>query len=326
MFDNGTEKGTSMNSNTHTMTTGINLNAETRTYRDTNKGILAGIIKPSCMSKVTLTNEQRPNGRPILRNHWACYRTGQDSVTEYSFHVDGIIIKEWEKGIDGHAFVKEVHDIGLDMNLAWARFETDVRAGRAFLTDDSSTFQLFLSKNQPNRNGMTIARRDGISLMVRWMRRQERFIVAQQERLMVELRAVGKAMGKSAFVGFADHEEELGEEAAMKREAAAAAVHQDAVYNALIKRTCRMSGAKVSEVLDCAPASLNVKQSSMTKLEGNHHAGVGNKGQIDSFRSAPRVRKQDAESILRGVAERQFARAEKALASHDYDEAEKLFQ
>ena len=303
------------------------LSSPFRTYQEVNKAILSGYIKPRDMSKVTLTNEQRPRFRPILRNHWACYMTGQNTITELSFHVDGIIIKLWEKDLNGVAFVKEVHDIGLDMNLVWTRFERDVKFGRACLSDDSSTYQRFLSKAQLNKFGATIARRDGISLMVRWLRRQERFIVRQQELLMTELKAVGAALGKSAFVGYADYEPELSEEAIEKRKAQAKAVRVNAIHKALISRACRMPETKVSEVLDSAPANLCLKQSAMRKIEGGYSAGVGNKGQIDSFRSAPKnPRKQSAESIMRDMAVRQLARAEKALNDGDISEAETLFR
>ena len=303
------------------------LSSPFRTYQEVNKAILSGHIVPRDMSKVTLTNEQRPRFRPVLRNHWACYMTGQNSITELSFHVDGIVIKLWERDLNGVAFVKEVHDIGLDMNLVWTRFERDIKFGRACLSDDSSTYQRFLSKAKPNKYGMTTARRDGISLMVRWLRRQERFIERQKDLLMTELKAVGAALGKSAFVGYADYETELSEEAIEKRKAQAKAVRITAIHKALISRASRMTGAKVSEVLDSAPSNLCLKQSAMRKIEGGYSAGVGNKGQIDSYRSAPKsARKQSAESIMRDMAVRQFARAEKALNEGDIEGAESLFR
>jgi len=303
------------------------LSSEFRTYQDVNKGIQTGLIQPRSMSKVTLTNEQRPRFKPILRNHWACYMTGQNTITELSFHVDGIAIKLWEKDLNGVAFVKEAFDIGLDMNLVWTRFERDIKFGRACLSDDSSTYQRYLAKAKPNKHGATIARRDGVSLMIRWLRRQEKFIERQQELLMIELRAVGAAMGKSAFVGYADYEEELSTEAIEKRKAQAKAIRLNAVHKALIKRACRMPAAKVSEVLNDAPANLCVKQSAMRKIEGGYSAGVGNKGQIDSYTSAPKnERKQSAQSILKKMASRQFERAQKALNEGNMSQANSLFR
>ncbi len=309
----------------NTITT-ARLESPYRTYKDINQGILSGLVKPRSMSVVTLTNEQRPKFLPVLRNHWACYMTGPNTITEFSFHVDGIIIRLWEKDVNGVPTVKDCFDVGLDMNLVWVRFEKDVKFGRTYLSDDSSTYQRFLSKtNSPRNHGvLTVARRDGISLMVRWLRRQERFILRQQELLMAELNEVGKALGKNGLIGYADYDSTASKEVIEKREAQASAIMTQAIHKALITRASRVSGIKVSEILDSAPNALTVKQSSMAKIEGGHASGVGNKGQLDSFARGPKLRKESAESVLRNMASRQIARAEKLFNEGNIKEAESL--
>lgn len=302
-----------------------------RTFKDVNRGIRAGYIKTRCMSKVTLYTEQRPRFRPVVKNHWACYMSGNEQVTEIAVHPDGITIKVWEKDLNGTAFVAESHNIGLDINLLWARFETDIRSGRAQLSDDSSTFQRFLSRATPMKEGYSlIARRDGISLMIKWIRRQERYIIRQQNKLVDELNSVAKAIGSASggLCGYADFEDTLSEEAQNARSARAAAIRTEATLKALVFRGTTMPSSKREEVLDCAPATLNVKQSSMNKTEGGYTAGVGGKGQLDRFRAAPRGSmsgKAQAKAILSDMADRQFRRAEAALNEGRIEEAEYLF-
>lgn len=301
------------------------LNSPFRTFRTVNQGIQAGLVKRRDMSRVTLHNENRPRYRPILKNHWACYMSGENEITELSFHPDGITIKVWEKDLQGKPFIKEAHNAGWDMGLVWNRFEHDVRFGRARLSDDSSSFNRFVVKSAHSDNARTVARKDGVNLMVKWLNRQARYISAQCEKVIQELDKVGKAMGKGAFIGFASYSEQDAPHVVEKRIAQATAQYQTAVHNAIF-RGRSMPTSKVSEVLDAPPTALLTKQSSLQKLEGNYAAGVGNKGQLDSFRSSPRNTKAQAQFILAQMAERQYKRAQEALDSGNFTEGEKLFK
>ena len=302
------------------------LNNPFRNYHAVNEGIKAGLVKSRDMSKVTLHNEGRPTTRPVLKNHWAAYMSGDNQVTELSFHVDGISLKVWEKDAQGKAFVAVSENLGLDMRLVWLRFEYDVKFGKARLSDDSSSFQRYFVENVSNGTVRLLARKDGISLMVKWLRRQERFINLQCERLEEELSAVGKALGgQTSMVGYANYSENDSEHVKEKRIAKAGKIMQDAVFSALVRRGSSMPSEKVVRILEAPPTALLTKQSSMSKIEGNYSAGTGNKGQLDSYRVAPRNRKADARAILADMAARQFARAEKAMNEGMFDEGERLF-
>jgi hypothetical protein len=297
-----------------------------RNYRVVNDGIKAGLVKSRDMSKVTLHNEGRPATRPILRNHWAAYMSGDNQVTELSFHVDGITLKVWEKDDQGRAYVAVSENLGFDMALVWKRFEYDVKFGKARLSDDSSSFQRYFVENVNNGTVRLLARKDGISLMIKWLRRQERFITRQCQLLEDELSAVGAALGgQTSMVGYANYSESDSDHVKEKRIAKAGKIMQDAVFSALVRRGSSMPSEKVERVLDAPPTALLTKQSSLHKIEGGYSAGVGNKGQIDSYRVAPRNRKIEARAILTDMAARQLARAEKAMNEGMFDEGERLF-
>jgi hypothetical protein len=297
-----------------------------RNYHAINEGIKAGLVKSRDMSKVTLHNEGRHATRPILRNHWAAYVSGDDQVTEFSFHVDGITLKVWEKDVQGEAIVVVSENLGFDMGLVWKRFEYDVKFGKARLSDDSSSFQRYFIENTNGGTVRLLARKDGIALMVKWLRRQERFINLQCERLEEELSRVGAALGgQTSMVGYANYSDTDSEHVKEKRIARAGKIMQDAVFSALIRRGSSMPSSKVERVLDAPPTALLTKQSSLHKIEGGYSAGVGNKGQIDSYRVAPRNRKIEARAILADMAARQLARAEKAMNEGMFDEGERLF-
>lgn len=297
-----------------------------RNYHVVNEGIRQGLVKSRDMSKVTLHNEGRPATRPILRNHWAAYMSGDNQVTEFSFHVDGISLKVWEKDADGVAFVAVSENLGFDMALVWRRFEYDVRFGKARLSDDSSSFQRYFIENTNGGTVRLLARKDGIALMIKWLRRQERFITRQCQMLEDELSQVGAALGgQTSMVGYANYSDTNSEHVKEKRIARAGKIMQDAVFSALIRRGSSMPSDKVERVLEAPPTALLTKQSSLHKIEGGYSAGVGNKGQIDSYRVAPRNRKIEARAILADMAARQLARAEKAMNEGMFDEGERLF-
>jgi hypothetical protein len=161
--------------------------------------------------------------------------------------------------------------------------------------------------------------------MVKWLRRQDRFITRQCKLLEDELNAVGKALGgQTSMVGYANYSESDSDHVKEKRIAKAGKIMQDALFS-LIRRGSSMPATKVERVLEAPPMALLTKQSSMQKLEGGYAAGVGNKGQIDSYRVAPRNRKIEAGAILADMASRQLARAEKAMNEGMFDEGERLF-
>jgi len=236
------------------------LNNPFRNYHAVNEGIKAGLVKSRDMSKVTLHNEGRPTTRPVLKNHWAAYMSGDNQVTELSFHVDGISLKVWEKDAQGKAFVAVSENLGLDMRLVWLRFEYDVKFGKARLSDDSSSFQRYFVENVSNGTVRLLARKDGISLMVKWLRRQERFINLQCERLEEELSAVGKALGgQTSMVGYANYSENDSEHVKEKRIAKAGKIMQDAVFSALVRRGSSMPSEKVVRILEAPPTALLTK-------------------------------------------------------------------
>lgn len=324
-----TGKKKHMNNSTHNVSNealSAALASPFRNYRVVNDGIKAGLVKSRDMSKVTLHNEGRPATRPILRNHWAAYMSGDNQVTEFSFHVDGITLKVWEKDANGVAFVAVSENLGFDMRLVWLRFEYDVKFGKARLSDDSSSFQRYFIENTNGGTVRLLARKDGISLMIKWLRRQERFITRQCQMLQDELDEVGKALGgQTSMVGYANYSDTDSEHVKEKRIARSGKIMQDAVFSALIRRGSSMPTSKVERVLEAPPTALLTKQSSLHKIEGNYSAGTGNKGQLDSYRVAPRNRKIEARAILADMAARQLARAEKAMNEGMFDEGERLF-
>ena len=304
----------------------------TTVTRAVNHAIQSGSFLPRSMAKVTLYAEQRPQSRPILRNHWAAYKTGAEQVTEIAVHVDGITIKVWERSLAGTAFVRECFGLGLDAGLLWARFQTDVEAGRAQLSDDSATFQRFLSKNIKHRDPKTgkmheskIARRDGVSLMVRWLNRQTRFIHRQQDIIMGELNELAGSVN-GAWDSLADAPDD-NDALLAKHVAEGKATQLQASIRILARRGSAMPMGKVDEVLDRAPASLGVKQARMVKLEGNYTAGVGGQGQLDRYRSAPRRSpKVSAVKVLDAMLSRQMSRAQDALDAGDLALAQSLLK
>jgi hypothetical protein len=292
-----------------------------RNHKTINQAITEGLIKPRSMASVTLYAEQRPVHRPMLGNHFAAYVSGNDRITEIQVHVDGITLKVWEKRIDGTSYVKESHNLGLDIDLLWARFESDVHSGKAQLQDDSGTFQRFLSKNIKFRDAKTgklrdstICRRDGISLMVRWLNRQTRFVYRQQDILMRELNAMGE---NAAWDSFADCPED-NEGIFAKRLAEGTATQLEATLRNMTRRANRLPTIKASEVLDAAPRMLQTKQARMVKLEGNYRAGIGGRGQLDRYRSAPRrAAKVSSVVLYEAMIKRQTERAQAALDAGD---------